>query len=141
MRVPSTVRPVSRVWISMRQPALRNSHDRVVHGLGSAIVAGTFAEGATLPGEETLLARFAVSRTVLREAFKTLAAKGLVVARTRVGMRVCQRQAWNLFDADVLAWHVVEGVESRLREECVSVASSLIRNVRPGASDSRTRIS
>ncbi|MET3470077.1 DNA-binding FadR family transcriptional regulator [Novosphingobium sp. 1529] len=100
-----------------RQPGLRNSHDRVVHGIGRAIVAGAFAQGGTLPSEELLLERFAVSRTVLREAFKTLAAKGLVVARTRVGMRVCPRQQWNLFDADVLAWHVGEGVESRLREE------------------------
>ncbi|NMN87203.1 MULTISPECIES: FadR/GntR family transcriptional regulator [unclassified Novosphingobium] len=96
---------------------LRNSHDHVVAALGSAIVSGTFAQGAHLPGEDALLARFTVSRTVLREALKTLAAKGLIVSRTRVGTRVLPRQHWNLFDTDVLSWHVVEGVESSLRAE------------------------
>ena len=47
--------------------------------------------GATLPGDAELMARFGVSRTVLREAMKTLAAKGLIVSRARIGTRVTER--------------------------------------------------
>ncbi|MCS6762522.1 MAG: FCD domain-containing protein [Candidatus Devosia symbiotica] len=52
-----------------------------------------------------MLQCFAVSRTVLREALRTLAAKGMIEARAWIGTRVLPRHRWNLFDADVLAWH------------------------------------
>lgn len=55
--------------------------------------------------------RFKVSRTVLREAMKTLAAKGLIVPRARIGTRVTPRNQWNLFDGDVLSWHFLAGVD------------------------------
>ena len=44
------------------------------------------------------------SRTVLREAIKVLAAKGLVESRPKTGTRVRPRPSWNLLDPDVLAW-------------------------------------
>ncbi len=47
---------------------------------------------------------YGVSRTVLREALKTLEAKGLVEARAKVGTRVLSRSRWNLFDRQVLTW-------------------------------------
>lgn len=70
------------------QRGKRTSHRLVVEELGQAVVGGEFAIGETLPGDTDLAARFSVSRTVLREAMKTLAAKGLVVARARIGTRV-----------------------------------------------------
>src|SRR5690606_34269826 len=73
--------------------------------LGFAIVSGRYPQGSILPSDSELLERFGVSRTVLREALKTLAAKGLIEARARIGTRVLPRGRWNLFDADVLAWH------------------------------------
>nr|WKF57224.1 HTH-type transcriptional regulator LutR [Paraburkholderia busanensis] len=48
---------------------------------------------------------FGVSRTVLREALRTLTSKGLIESRPRVGTRVRPRQAWNLLDVDVLDWY------------------------------------
>lgn len=48
---------------------------------------------------------FGVSRTVLREALRTLTSKGLVESRPRVGTRVRPRDAWNLLDADLLNWY------------------------------------
>jgi DNA-binding FadR family transcriptional regulator len=84
----------------------RNSHADVVEQLGRDIVQGKVPVGQILPGDVELSARFQVSRTVLREAMKTLSAKGLVTARTRVGTRISARSHWNLFDADVLAWHL-----------------------------------
>ena len=83
----------------------RNLHSDVLWELGLAIVSGQYAEGAILPPDSELLDRFGVSRTVLREALKTLAAKGMIEARARIGTRVLPRNRWNLFDADVLSWH------------------------------------
>lgn len=94
--------------ISGRVPT-RNLHAQVLWQLGVAIVGGDFAEGSILPSDTDLLGRFAVSRTVLREALKTLAAKGMIEARARIGTRVLPRGRWNLFDADVLAWHFETG--------------------------------
>lgn len=94
---------------SMR--ALHNSHAQVVNGIGRSIVDGSYPVGATLPNDNELADRFRVSRTVLREAMKTLSAKGMVVARARIGTRVTDRSHWNLFDADVLLWHFGAGVD------------------------------
>lgn len=89
----------------------RSHSTRVVDELGLAIVSGRQAEGGLLPGDVELLERFGVSRTVLREALKTLAAKGMVQARARVGTRVRPRSSWNLFDTDVLMWHAEVGLQ------------------------------
>jgi DNA-binding FadR family transcriptional regulator len=93
-------------------PKPSRSHSlRVVDDLGLSIVSGQQPEGSLLPGDVELLERFGVSRTVLREALKTLAAKGMVQARARVGTRVRPRGSWNLFDAEVLKWHVEVGLQ------------------------------
>ncbi len=88
----------------------RTSHGHVVDDLGKGIVSGAFPIGSILPGDSELLQRFKVSRTVLRESMKTLAAKGLVVPRARVGTRVTETIHWNMFDNDVLSWHFESGV-------------------------------
>lgn len=88
-----------------------SSHDQVARTLGGEILAGIYPPGTKLPSEAEMLARFGVSRTVLREAFKTLTAKGLIVSRTRVGTTVLDSAHWNFFDADVLAWKVAQGFD------------------------------
>ena len=45
------------------------------------------------------------------ETMKTLAAKGLVVPRARIGTRVTPRAQWNLFDSDILTWQLAKGVD------------------------------
>lgn len=87
-----------------------NFHAHVMYTLGTAIVGGTYKEGQILPGDSDLIDQFGVSRTVLREALKTLSAKGLVEARARVGTRVLPRARWNMFDSDVLLWHLDSGI-------------------------------
>jgi DNA-binding FadR family transcriptional regulator len=52
-----------------------------------------------------MMEMFGVSRTVLREALRTLTSKGLVESRPKVGTRVRRRTAWNLLDADLLDWY------------------------------------
>jgi GntR family transcriptional regulator, galactonate operon transcriptional repressor len=75
-------------------------HGRIVHAIGRRILCGNLRPGALLPAEHELGA----SRTVVREAVKVLAAKGLVESRPKTGTRVRTRDAWNLLDPDVLAW-------------------------------------
>lgn len=87
----------------------RSQTSRVVDDLGLAIVSGRQSEGSLLPGDSDLIERYRVSRTVLREALKTLSAKGLVQAKARIGTRVRDRSAWNLFDPDVLVWYARTG--------------------------------
>ena len=87
----------------------RTLQSQVVYRLGVSIVRGEFAPGSTLPPDAELLERFGVSRTVLRESMKALAAKNIVNAKARVGTRVLPRQEWSLFDRDVLAWHLEVG--------------------------------
>jgi DNA-binding FadR family transcriptional regulator len=74
---------------------------------------GRFPVGSTLPGDAELMELFGVSRTALREALKTLAAKGLIESKTKVGTKVLDRHNWNMFDADILEWHLEMGVDAR----------------------------
>ena len=76
------------------------------------IVGGNHPEKSILPGDAELMERFGVSRTVLREAMKTLSGKGLIQAKARIGTRVRPRSDWNLFDADVLIWHARNGFDA-----------------------------
>lgn len=85
----------------------------VLRGIGLGIVAGEFPVGQTLPGKDVLMRRFGVSNTALREALKTLEAKGMVAARTKVGYWVTDKDEWNLLDETLLGWQLELGVDSR----------------------------
>jgi GntR family transcriptional regulator, galactonate operon transcriptional repressor len=82
----------------------RNLFSHVVEHLGSQIVGGAFKPCETLPNEADLGRALGASRSVVREAVKSLAAKGLLELRTRVGTRVLPPTNWNLLDLDVLGW-------------------------------------
>ncbi len=79
-------------------------HGRLVRSLGVRIVSGQLSPGDALPTEAQLVEEFGSSRSTVREAVKVLSAKGLVVARTRVGTLVQPESSWNLLDPEVLAW-------------------------------------
>ena len=100
---------------------IRSSHGHVVATLGREIVGGRFKPGQILPGDKELGEVFGVSRTVLREAMKTLAAKRLIEAKTRVGTRVLEREQWNLLDPDVLRWRVETGLDARFIEDLATM--------------------
>ncbi len=99
----------------------RSNHAEVARSLGTDIIRGTFAEGTRLPGDADLTERFGVSRPVLREAVKTLVAKGLLFTKTRIGTVVRERAAWNLFDPDVLAWHLDAGIDKRFLRDLAEI--------------------
>ena len=85
-------------------PGQKNVHGHTLDALGGAIVAGRYAPGSVVPPEPTLCAEYGVSRTVVREAIKSLVAKGIVVTGPKVGTRVLAPDQWNWFDPDVVAW-------------------------------------
>ena len=79
-------------------------HASVVEQVGRRIVQGEFLPGEALPNADDSSEMLDVSRTVLREAIKVLAGKGLVDSRPKTGTRVRPRAEWNFLDPDVLAW-------------------------------------
>jgi len=84
-------------------------HGSIVDLLGEAVVAGRYAVGASLPPEPLLCEELGVSRTVIREAVKSLVAKGLLSTGPKVGTRVLPDEQWNWFDNDVVAWQARAG--------------------------------
>jgi GntR family transcriptional regulator, galactonate operon transcriptional repressor len=83
--------------------ALRGLHGQTVETLGTRIVRGQYAPGTALSPDE-LEAEFGISKTVLREALRVLAAKGLVDSRQKRGTVIRPRASWSLLDADLLRW-------------------------------------
>ncbi len=81
-----------------------NLAHQVMSDLGLQIATGDFQPGITLPPEDDLVASLGISRTVVREAVKMLAAKGLVDTRPRRGTIVLPETQWNLADPDILDW-------------------------------------
>ena len=86
---------------------------RLAERLGRDIVAGRRAPGSLLPNAAEMCAKYAISRTTLREAYSILIAKGLIEARARTGTRVRATAAWNALDPEVLAWRF-EATPSRV---------------------------
>lgn len=72
--------------------------------LAQRILKGEYPVGSVLPGEMELSTLFSVSRTAVREAVKTLTAKGMLLPRPRIGTRVMPRAQWNFLDKELLAW-------------------------------------
>jgi DNA-binding FadR family transcriptional regulator len=99
----------------------RGLHGAVVHDIGVRIVKGELKAGDALPTEEELSGELAVSRTVLREAIKVLAAKRLVESRPKTGTRVRPRHDWNLLDPDVLAWQLEAGPDRRFLDDALEL--------------------
>ncbi len=99
----------------------RGAHGRVVRTIGEDIVAGRYPKEESLPPEPDLMIRLGVSRTVIREAIKVLAAKGLVQSRPKTGTRVRARDDWNLLDPDVLFWHTTQTTDADLFDDMVEL--------------------
>ncbi len=76
--------------------------DELVNILMPAILCGLLTEGDALPSDQQLGSKHNVSRTVVREAFRILGAKGLIEAKPRSGTRVAPKSGWALWDPDVL---------------------------------------
>lgn len=108
---------------------IKNVHGNTVDHLGLAIVGGRYPVGASVPPEPMLCEELGVSRTVVREAVKSLIAKGLVSSGPKVGTKVLAPEQWNWFDPDVVRWQSVVG----LTPEFLRDLHELRRVVEPAA--------
>jgi DNA-binding FadR family transcriptional regulator len=108
---------------------IKNVHGNTVDHLGEAIVAGRYPVGGAVPPEPMLCEELGVSRTVIREAIKSLVAKGMIHTGPKVGTRVLPWDNWNWFDADVIAWQAKTG----LSNEFIRDLQDLRRVVEPAA--------
>ncbi len=122
-----------------RRSTIRSSLGRnLTHGmldaLGRSIVTGEYT-GRVFPTEADLATRYAVSRSVTREAVKMLTAKGLLSARPRQGTIVQPEDSWNLFDADVLRWLL----ERKFSIQLLRQFSELRVSIEPAAAELAAR--
>jgi DNA-binding FadR family transcriptional regulator len=120
------------------RPAARNFHTFVINEIGLGIVTGKFPIGSILASDAVMMESYGVSRTVLREALKTLEAKGMIEARPKVGTRVSPASRWNFFDAQVLSWHFYAKPDRRFYESLFDIRQSLEVRAVHLASERRT---
>ncbi|MDX3901458.1 MAG: FadR/GntR family transcriptional regulator [Sphingobium sp.] len=88
----------------MKNPRRQPAHTIIARDIGIAIVTGQHAPGSVLSSEVEIAEQRHISRSVIREALRTLSAKGLVESRPKAGTRVRSRADWNLLDPELLAW-------------------------------------
>lgn len=79
-------------------------HGTLAHRIAGDIIRDVLPPGVLLPREESAGEAFGVSRSVYREALRTLAAKGLVTSQPKVGSRVAPRSSWHVLDPSLLEW-------------------------------------
>jgi DNA-binding FadR family transcriptional regulator len=106
-----------------RRPARRA--DAIVHDLLERIVSSDLNAGDLLPTEPTLCDSYGVSRTVIREAVKSLEEKGLVTARQGIGTLVSPQEAWNLLDPALLAAIVRHDERYEVLDQLIGVRTAL----------------
>jgi DNA-binding FadR family transcriptional regulator len=85
--------------------ALPGLHARVLDQIGTAICGGELASGAVLYIDD-LAERYAVSRSVVREALRVLSSRGMVESRRRVGTQIRPATQWNVYDPQVIRWRL-----------------------------------
>jgi DNA-binding FadR family transcriptional regulator len=78
------------------------------------IVDGELGEGDALPTESVLIDAYGISRTAVREAIQSLAAKGLVLVKQGSGVTVAPRSNWNVLDSEYLK---MTGLDAALLED------------------------
>lgn len=81
-----------------------NMTEQIVQILGKKIVHEKLKAGDTLPKIEDISEEFGVSRTVVREALKILAARKMVRSNQRSGTIVLPRTDWYIWDLEVMEW-------------------------------------
>jgi DNA-binding FadR family transcriptional regulator len=97
--------------------------------LALQILSGQLPAGHVFVNEVEYAEQLGISRATLREAFRILAAKGLVNSRPKAGTRVSPRRQWSLLDPDLLAWQF----EARPSRKFLRDLFELRMLVEPGA--------
>ena len=114
---------IEKAGASARRPA--RLAEVVTMSVLEQIVAGDIQVGAMLPCEADLEETYGVSRTVIREAIKSLELKGVVRARQGLGTAVCSVDNWNLLDPAVLALSVKHDDDLKRQDELAQIRMAL----------------
>jgi GntR family transcriptional regulator len=75
-------------------------HERVARAIRSGIASGELPPGARIAGENDLISRYGISRSVARQALDTLTEEGLIMKRPKVGTFVRERANLRRFGMD-----------------------------------------
>lgn len=107
--------------------------DKVVAEFEQLIISGELAPGAKLPPERELAETMGVSRTVLREAVRILAAKGLLTTQHGIGTTVRELTSQHVVEplglylraqeGGVISFHHLHQVRSLLEVEIAGIAA------------------
>jgi GntR family transcriptional regulator, transcriptional repressor for pyruvate dehydrogenase complex len=116
----------------------RRLHEAVVERLVGQIVGGLLPPGTLLPPEAQLAEQFGVSRMVLREAVRLLAAKGLVAVKHGSGTRVEPPERWDRLDPRILYEQVQISRDARVLDSIMEVRRLLEVELAGLAAERRT---
>lgn len=87
-------------------PALLRSNlpDALARRIGQQLIQGLIQPGQMLPTEIEIAEQQGVSRPVVRESIKSLAAKGMVLSRPGKGATIQALENWNTLDPSLIEW-------------------------------------
>lgn len=122
----------------MRRTERGKSHVEIAATLGAEILSGARPPGSRLPSMDEMFQTFGVSRVVVREVTRTLAAKGMVTAKARVGTKVSDPAQWNWLDPQVLEWRVKIGLDQVFLLQLTQVRLALEPAAASLAAENRT---
>ncbi|WDR03975.1 FCD domain-containing protein [Devosia algicola] len=97
----------------------------IARQLASAILRGEYPPESILPGEIELATKFSASRTSVREALKSLSAKGLIQSRKKAGTSVRPRADWQMLDRDLLALRLEIGPEHSFATDLLALRQAI----------------
>ena len=117
------IKPVSTVTPSFQTINQdRSLHYAVTKSLALKVIEHSSApEPLALPSESELCLQLGVSRSIIREAVKVLAAKRMLQVRPKSGTRARPRSDWNLLDPDLLAWQCEAKVHAKFLEDLCEI--------------------
>ncbi len=98
----------------------RGLHGQAVEEIGRRIIRGDYPPGSVLHPDK-LEVDLGVSKTVVREAMRVLASKGLIESRQKRGTTIRPRAHWNLLDSDLLRWQGSAAPTERFLEDLAEV--------------------
>ena len=105
----------------LNAPARLSSQASIAAVLGAEILSGARKPGDRMPSDAEMQKKFGVSRVVTREIIKTLAAKGMVTSKMKLGTLVLDPSNWNWLDPDVLSWRVSVGLDLEFMAQITTV--------------------
>jgi DNA-binding FadR family transcriptional regulator len=123
----------------LNSPARFSSQDSIAAVLGAEILSGARKPGDRMPSDAEMLKKFGVSRVVTREIIKTLAAKGMVASKMKLGTSVLAPSNWNWLDPDVLSWRVSLGLDLEFMAQITVVRRAVEPVAAALAARNRTR--